>query len=110
MRVDHHTSVKDVRMEIDNGRVISRATLLTCVNVSANKRTRCLGASYVTDEEYLRDESVLTVYYPDPGESLFEIAKRYHTSVRTIAESNRLTEAVFSTPSAPLGVSKLIIK
>ena len=50
---------------------------------------------------------------PDSTESLFDIAKKFHTSVGAIAESNRLTEAVFASSSQPLtasGVTKLLIK
>ena len=83
------------------------------VTLSAQKRQRCLGASYLTDEEYSSDASVVTVYYPDASESLFTIAKKFHTSVGEIAVSNKLTESVFASSDAPLGmhgVKKLLIK
>ena len=67
----------------------------------------------LTGENQFKDDSVVTVYYPDASESLFSIAKRFHTSVVEIAESNSISESVFSSFDAPLGgsgVKKLLIK
>ena len=83
------------------------------MTVNSRKRQRCLGLSSVTDDEYSHDDSVVTVYYPDSSESIFSIAKHFHTSVRRIAEDNALSESVFASPHAPLsatGTKKLIIK
>ena len=113
IRINRHVSVDDVRMEIDANHLSASANLMCCVSLSADRKKRCLGASYITDEEYTRDASVVTVYYPEYGENLFEIARKFHTSTRSIAESNRLTEAVFSSETnslGSLGVDKLIIK
>ena len=113
MRVNCSVSAEDVRMEIVDNAVIATCVLCSSVNVVSDKKRRCLGSSYATDEEYARDDSVVTVYYPDTSESLFEIAKKFHTSVGNIAECNRLSESVFSSSRQPLsgaGVKKLIIK
>jgi hypothetical protein len=106
-------NASDVKIEFDENNILASCELMAFVNISSERRQRCLGASYVTDEEFNRDDSVVTVYYPDASESLFGIAKRFHTSVASIAEANRLTESVFSSSSKPLstlGVGKLIIK
>lgn len=113
MRIDCHINVEDAAMKIDANRIDASATLCASVTVNAQRRTRCLGASYITDEEYTKDACVVTVYYPDSSESLFGIAKKFHTSTRAIAESNHLTEAVFSSTTDSLeglGVDKLLIK
>lgn len=112
MHLNCHTNVNDVVLTVDADHVDASFTLTTSVSAYADRKRRCLASSYVTDEEYLRDASVVTVYYPDAGEKLFEIARRFHTSVRSIAESNRLTEAVFSSLESlgSLGVGKLIIR
>ena len=36
--------------------------------------------------------SALTIYYADPGETLWEIARRYNTSVQAISNENDLSE------------------
>ena len=112
MRVNAAVSVHDVRMDIADGTVVVGCNLICSAYVFSDRRQRCLGALYLTDEEYSREESVLTVYYPDSTESLFDIAKRFHTSCRSIAECNRLTEATFASTSAlgSLGVKRLLIK
>ena len=109
MHADCHVDVCDILMDIDANHLKVTSSLVACVNLTADKKTRCLGASYVTDEEFERDDSVVTVYYPDASESLFEIAKKFHTSPYAIAETNRLSESVFSSSPSSLA-GKLIIK
>ena len=113
MHPNFSTHLENVKMDIDENGVVAMGEISASVSIVADKRQRCLGASYVTDDEYNSDDSVITVYYPDSTESLFDIAKKFHTSVGAIAESNRLTEAVFASSSQPLtasGVTKLLIK
>lgn len=113
MHLNCHTRVNDIVLVVDADHIDASFTLATSVSAYADRRRRCLTSSYVTDEEYMRDASIVTVYYPDQNENLFEIARRFHTSVRSIAESNRLTETVFSSSAkslGALGVGKLIIK
>ncbi len=55
--------------------------------------------------------SKICVYYPDSGEDLFAVAKRFHTTVKDIAVNNALTESVLNPVDGahhPLG--KLIIR
>lgn len=112
-RIKCNVDAIESKIEISDNDVIGTCTLDISLSISADKRQRCLGASYLTDEEYLRDDSVITVYYPDSSESLFEIAKMFHTSVSAIAASNRLSESVFASADQPVGISgitRLIIK
>lgn len=113
MRINCSVRSTNTKIEIGENDVFASSDLSILITVNSQRRQRCLGASYLTDEEYARDESVVTVYYPDPSESLFEIAKRFHTSVSAIAQTNRLTESVFSSSNDAIGLSdikKLIIK
>ena len=113
MRLDCHSDCLGCKIEVDSNHVLASCVLSTHVTLNSQKRQRCLGSSYLTNEEYSRDESIVTVYYPDRSESLFDIAKKFHTSVSSIAESNRLTQAVFASSLEPLGsfeIKKLVIK
>ena len=113
MRVNCAVNTNDVKITFDENNAHASANLDLFVTISSERRQRCLASSYLTDEEYTRDASVVTVYYPDPSESLFSIAEKFHTSVASIAEGNRLTESVFASSSESLGthgIKKLLIK
>lgn len=49
-----------------------------------------------------RDASVFTVCFPDKGESLFSVAKRYGTTREKIARDNALAAETLSSPDTPL--------
>jgi hypothetical protein len=55
-----------------------------------------LASSEFTDEVFEKEENAITVYYPTEDETLFDIAKRFHTSPIEIAADNSLTEEVFA--------------
>lgn len=113
MRVNCNVDANDIKIECDENTLSVTCTLSTFLTVNSERRQRCLGASYLTDEEFERDESTVTVYYPDRSETLFDIAKRFHTSVNAIAAANKLTQSVFAAANEPIGVSdvkKLVIR
>ena len=113
MRAEASVELCGERAEISDGHILVSCNLYTQACVNSERRMRCLGASYLTDEKYANEASVITVYYPDDKESVFDIAKRFHTSVRKISEDNALTEAVFNAKDAPVsafGYKKLMIK
>lgn len=67
----------------------------------------------VGDKEYKTSLSSIVVYYPSEHESLFEIAKKFHTTGSKIAHDNELSEQTISTSGDPVslfGVKKLIIR
>ena len=113
MQICCSVNATDLKMECTGNEVLASATLLAFVSVNSERRQRCLGRSILTGDEFTLDESVVTVYYPDPSESLFSVAKRFHTSVKKIAETNMLAESVYASSTEPLvgtGVKRLIIK
>ncbi len=106
-------SLTNVKMENDNGGVLCSCDMSIDIEATERKVVRCLLGSYLTDEEFAPDDSVITVYYPESGESLFSVAKRFRTSLMSIASDNSLSESVFSSPGASLtamGTRKLLIK
>lgn len=62
------------------------------------------------DAEYKKSLSCINVYYPDENESLFEIAKKFHTSVKDIAADNMISEAAAQGIPLKAGFKKLIIR
>lgn len=113
IRVECHASVTDEKIEILENRVVATCRLSLFVTLNSQRKQRCLGASFLSGEEYEIEDSVVTVYYPDEKENVFDIAKKFHTSVRSIAEDNALTQNVFASLEAPIkafGYKKLVIK
>lgn len=94
------SDIYDVKVENDGNNVVAKCCILLSASLESHEHKRCISASYLTDEEYVRDESVVVAYYPDDSETLFDIAKRFHTSVGAIAARNRLTEEAFASSSA----------
>ena len=113
VRVECHVDAGGERMEVSDNNALASCSLLFTVTLNSQRKQRCLGASYLTGEEFEHDDSVITVYYPDERESVFDIAKKFHTSVQCIAEDNLLSQAVFASPDSPVkafGYKKLMIK
>ena len=102
MRAEASVCLSGEKVEIIDGHLLVGCNLYTQACVNSERKMRCLGASYLTDEEYVKEASVITVYYPDAKESVFDIAKRFHTSVRKISEDNALAESVFNAKDAPV--------
>lgn len=74
---------------------------------------RVVECNTVGDSEYSNKLSSVTVYYPEEGETLFEIAKKFHTTSVKIAADNKLTEQTLAYPDSPSslsGVKKIIIR
>ena len=113
MHAEAYVEAYGEKAEVSDNYILASSNLYSQICVNAQRKMRCLGASYLTDEEFSSEESVVTVYYPDANESVFDIAKRFHTSVRKISEDNSLSESVFNAKDAPvssMGYKKLLIK
>lgn len=102
-----------VRIDLDQANVRPSCTLTTYSSLTVDKREPCVSTANLTDEHFERDMSLVSVYYPSSGESLFDVAKKFHTSPLSIAKDNELTESVFSAQGDPdglKGIRCLIIK
>ena len=55
------------------------------------------------DKEVKNDASCVRVYFPKDSDTLWEVAKKYHTTVKAIAEQNDLDI------NAPLNAKNIII-
>ncbi len=112
-RVECCVNASDVSAVVDDKGVYLKCILSVTSHLSREHRKRILSSSSALDETFDVDDSVVTVYYPKDGDTLFDIARRYHTSVDEIAMANRLDESVFASGNIPLGLHglrKLIIK
>lgn len=71
--------------------------------------TRMSECSLIGEREYSKSSSEIRVYYPNSEETLFSVAKKYHTTSAKIAEDNGLTVEA-STLDSKISIPHLIIK
>lgn len=97
---------------IDKDSVVLSAELgIRCTVTEAKETERLCGITVISDNQIEKRPSVITVYYPERGEELFEIAKHFKVSVRDVAVWNSLTESVMNDLNSGAAVPKrLIIK
>ena len=83
------------------------------LTVFEEKECRYLSSmNRIESEKYESVSSRITVYYPTDTDTLFSVAKKYHTSGRKLAQDNDITELVFAAdnPNGSLSsVKKLLI-
>ncbi len=72
-------------------------------------RKRLICSEIVSEREYAPSLSRIRVYYPEAGEDLYSVAKKFHTTVEALASCNELAETV-SSLGTEAGVSRLIIE
>lgn len=87
-----------------------------CIGVSAfceRTATRLVKSEAVGEPMASRAANVISVYYPEEDETLFEVAKRFKTSAMKIASDNALSAEVVNSQNSRgslASVNKLIIK
>ena len=112
------------RLEAEIGvsecKILMQGTI-PCLDVNMNytvlgfceNATQMLTALKSTDSCFEKEDSVVTVYYLNENDSLFSVAKTFHTSCVALARDNSLSAEVFASvdsPLASLGIRRLVIK
>lgn len=112
--VDVALSVLDTEFSVDSENIYVKCYLKAEYSVTKGKMlTRLAKCNISGDAEYKIKASTVTVYYPERGESLFEVAKKFHTTGAKIAQDNNLAEPVMAAQNSPDsldGVKKIIIR
>ena len=112
-RVEVILDATDALPSLDANTVKLSAQLNAQTFLVVPRRVGYVSSSNTTDEVFEKESSVVTVYYPTGNETLFDIARRFHTSTIAVAADNSLTESVFADsdkPFAASGIKKLIIR
>ena len=110
MTYDLYTSTNCTSGVIDADKVYATCDVTVEVRVAETGNLRALCTCNArADLPFAKDGSVVTVYYPAKGESLFSIAKRFHTTVSALAEMNSLAETVMTGGSDVLAENKILI-
>lgn len=105
--------VEHPHIDVDEESVKFGCNIAGSVSVYADRREPCIDAISLSDDSFTHDASVVSVYYPMAGESLFDVAKKFRKSPMSIAGLNELSEAACSFDGAALlssGVNYLLIK
>lgn len=112
--IEARAAVVDVDCGIDPDVISAKCTLKIGYRVtkcaSVRRMTEC---NSIIGTEHSERPHCITVYYPEDGESLFDIAKKFHTTGAKIAADNKLAEPTLSAMNSPdsvIGVKKLIIR
>ena len=112
--LDCKTRAIDTVATVDEENLYIDVTYEIASDAAAQKSEEYLvGAVAKEGGEFAPGGSSVRVYYPTPEDSLFTVARKYHTGVEDIAAANMLTEGVmnsFDTPGSLVGVKRLIIK
>lgn len=98
----------DVEVTQDAETMYATITAQAVCVVTGQKQVRRM-TDMETGAPVERNRSVVTVYFPEEGDTLWEIAKRYHRSVAAVASDNALDVSVMAGGDAPLNVPKLLI-
>ena len=108
--VSVHVTVPEVLAVID-GDVLELTARLRCeMTVLMPRDIKVLESMLPSGSEYEKEESRVVVYYPDGDETLFDIAKKFHTTPTAIAADNSLSADVSAGDKAVgVGVKRLLI-
>ncbi len=103
----------EVESAIDQDRLRLTVGLHIDTSVRRSREVRCVAeCNPVAGDASVPRRSVITVYYPDSGETLFDVAKAFRSTVARIALDNSLTESVYKsaeTVLSDIGAKSLII-
>ena len=112
--VEYTITPIDCQPSLDGENLYVRCTAVVSVRLyTVHKVDRLKSCELVEGARYTRNPSTVTVYYPLDGDSLFRVAKQFHTTPEKIAKDNSLTDSVMSTVGSSEslnGVKKLIIR
>ncbi|MBQ1261253.1 MAG: DUF3794 domain-containing protein [Clostridia bacterium] len=113
-RVEYRIITNDINASIDGESVYFDIRVVMNVVASEDKTVQRLASiSPVADSAHEIKKNVISVYYPQPEDTLFDVARKFHTSAHKIAADNMLTEAAMAAstePSSLGGVRRLLIK
>ena len=97
-------SLGKISATLDSGKLNFNGEILAAYAIYERKNKRVLESSEIkTDEKIKRDNATLRVCFPKKGQSLWDLGKRYHTSLARLSAQNEIDR------DAPLEKTFLII-
>ena len=102
-RLEPKITLSNVRGGIDEREVFASVDIQTSVCVFEDNSAHVLVKSDArADLPFEERKAQIRVYYPSVGESLFSIAKKFHTTVEKVAMDNYLSASVAVSDTEPL--------
>ena len=113
-RLDARLVPEGVSLLLDSGKICAKCDASLVYLVTLPREIKVLASSTVSNGPAPEKRpSSVTVYFPEPTDTLWSVAKRYKTTVQDIAVANSLSESVMADFDRGTGLSsvkKLIIK
>ncbi len=97
-------TVVNAEANVDANNIYLTSLIETRAVITENKKQSALfDCSLNSDSPFDKNESVVTVYYPDEGETLFSVAKKFHVSLDRLCENNSVptSSTMQGTENAP---------
>ncbi len=97
-------SLGNINARYDTDKFYCTAEILPSYTIIEKNKMQILDSCVLKkDKEIKNDASCVRVYFPKDSDTLWEVAKKYHTTVKAIAEQNELDT------NAPLSAKNIII-
>ena len=110
MHIEPKIYLSDVRGYLDAENVFGSAKVHVFAPIISSESERVLATFAVREDlPFEKRGSRISVYYPSEGESLFSVAKKFHTTSLKVALDNSLSEAASAGEKSALDAKKLMI-
>lgn len=113
-RLDARIIPESASLLLDSGRISAKCDAALVYLITLPREIKVLGSSVVSSDAVPEKRaSSVTVYFPEAGDTLWSVAKRYKSTVQDIAVANSLSESVMVDFDRSVGlrsVKKLIVK
>lgn len=113
LRYECYAEATDATITVDGDNVYPECNIRFYISAVRDRNEKILAASSLNEDRYEKTAAKVTVYFPEESDTLFSVAKKFHTSLLAVASDNSLSEDCISSPagrSSLAGVKKLIIK
>ena len=112
MQFETDAVVHDVDATLDANKLYVSTSMDFTIILSADKEVSILSSAQALDDEPAGSVgSCISVYYPTESDTLFSVAKRFHTTVAKLCDDNSLSVETAATNSSEKlrGIKKLLI-